>query len=476
MNIRLYSFSKRNKSSLRASTSGGTSYEVGIFNQCSIEHPVMIFDFEPFQYNYAYIPKWDRFYFINDWYFLDGQWIVNLTEDYLASFYDELRFTGAMVLYATGSDAIDSIIDKRIPVTSGVEITTKSASLSGMNWLTSGQGTPVLSITGKGSNGIYALSASDLPELIDGIDLWYDANISDYFDAIKQLAYGGSAMDNIKGAFALPFTINTGGVSERLTLGGYPCINGNNQYINGYRLIQYNQDASCNIQIPWKYSDWRRSSPYSSVKIFLPLAGLFTLSNEDIKNDNSLDVSYTFNRGSGDYSLTVKGHSSGNNVITYSSNCAMGLFLGSSGTDLGKIITGNAAAGLAVGGGIAALALGATGAAAVGAIGAIGGGLAASASATLEGLGGASSGIGGLSGGAAVNMGTDVKVFVESKGLSDTLVNIDTVMGTPAYRYQIIGNYSGYVQTDGMQFASSRATASEKNQINSLCDSGIYLE
>ena len=39
-----------------------------------------------------------------------------------------------------------------------------------------------------------------------------------------------------------------------------------------------------------------------------------------------------------------------------------------------------------------------------------------------------------------------------------------------------IGNHSGFVQTDGFQLASDFAYSSEKDQVNKLMDSGVYIE
>lgn len=475
MNVRLYkTFRKRVKSTLIPSNHPYTNMDIQLKDRCSVEYPVFIFSFDPFEINYIYVEKWERYYFKIDGVYDNGLWEVKFQEDYLGTFRTEILDTAAVIMYCYGSQ--DDIVDSRIPVKNEVQIDSKTASLSGMNWLISGAGTPILAITGKGSNGIYALDLSDISELLNGFDGWYNDNIPDYWTALKQLAYGGSAADNIKGAFALPFTINSGGVSEAINLGGYPARKSDGTAISGYKLLQYNIDADCTIQIPWRYTGWRRSSPYTQITIFLPLCGLFSISPESVKNDSSLYVKYTFNRSSGDFSVVVKGSSSGNTVITSSGNCAIGLFLGSAGSDIGKITTGvGAGLGSAIAGG-AALAFGASGAAAVGAALAIGGGLAGAAGATISGLGGLTDGSAGLSGGAAVNMGTDVKIFVTTKTLADHPLNLAIRIGKPFFKNDSVGNHVGYVQTDGFQLSSYKATSSEIEKINAYLDTGIYVD
>ena len=98
MNIKLYSLSKRNKSTIVVSSSG-TDVNVDIKDNCSVENPILLFDFEPTSYNYVYIPVWDRYYFISNWQYIVGLWEVSLTEDYLASYKDEILDTTAIIAY-----------------------------------------------------------------------------------------------------------------------------------------------------------------------------------------------------------------------------------------------------------------------------------------------------------------------------------------------------------------------------------------
>ena len=230
---------------------------------------------------------------------------------------------------------------------------------------------------------------------------------------------------------------------------------------------------SCNISIPWRYSDWRRSEPYTQIKLYLPLVGNVSISAEAAKNDGSMDITYAFNNTSGDINVIVKGHTSGVILNTSTTNGAAALHIGSSNTNVGKITA-------SVGGGIAAIGAGAatilTGGAAIPAALGIAGGLAAAASGTISGLGGYTDGSGGLGGSSAIALGTDIKCQVLTRELTDQQLNLSLKMGKPLFKNTQIGNYAGYVQTEGFQFESNRASSSEKDAINQLLDSGIYVE
>lgn len=470
MEIRLYSFSKRNKSTLITAGSGYT-LDAQIKDNCSVENPILILQFDPTSYNYVYIPQWDRYYFISGWKYVVGVWEISLTEDHLASFKAEILDTTAVIAYAHGSTA--DVVDKRIPVTADlIASNINSASLQGLNWLTGGNGAPILSITGVGSNGVYYITYTDTLSLLDGVDSWFTNNVPDFFTAIKQLIFGGSAANCIKDALTLCWIPSATFASENITLGNYPARDSNGNRIKGSRVVPI-ESHHATINIPWRYNDWRRSEPYSVVKLYLPLVGVVTISAEAAKNDSSLDVTYAFNNTSGEVNIKVVGHSSGIILNTSSANGAAALHIGSSNTNVGKIAA-------SVGGGLAAVAGGAatilTGGAAAPAVLGIGGGLAAAASGTLSGLSGYTDGSGGLGGSSAIALGTDILCQVLSRNLSDQQANISIRMGKPLFKNTKIGNYSGYVQTEGIQFASARASSAEKDAINALCDSGIYVE
>ena len=470
MQINLYSYSKKNKST-RLTTATPRIVEAQIKDNCTVENPLLLLDFEPVTYNYVYIPTWDRYYFISGWKYVVGLWEISLTEDYLAAFRSEILASSAIIAYAHGTDA--DIVDKRIPVNSKVTASSiNSASLSGINWLTGGLGSPILSITGKGSSGVYYITYTDTLELLDGVDSWFNDNVPDFFNAVKQLFYGGSAANCIKDSLTLCWIPTAFIRTENIYLGNYPARKANNTPIQG-KLVVPIETHSCNIAIPWRYSDWRRSEPYTQIRLYLPLVGNVSISAEAAKNDNSMDITYAFNNTSGDINVIVKGHTSGVILNTSTTNGAAALHIGSSNTNVGKI-TASVGGGLAAIGGAAATIL--SGGAAAPAILGIAGGLSAAAAGTISGLGGYTDGSGGLGGSSAIALGTDIKCQVLTRELTDQQLNLSLKMGKPLFKNTQIGNFAGYVQTEGFQFESIRASSSEKDAINQLLDSGIYVE
>ena len=475
MKIRFYQFAKRNKSSLNP-TSAYHEVDCQLKDATSVMTPVILLQtFIPFNFNYCYIPNWNRYYFISDSQSIDGMWEVALTEDLLASFKSEIGETSCNILYASGSTK--DIADTRIPVQATVLRKESSASLGFSLAPTTGR--IILGITGKGSFGVYVLqNRSDIKDLLDGIDTWWTNTVDTTIDSIKQCFFGGSASECVKSAFEIPIQFNASSIGdlENLVLGNYPCLKSDGStHIKGYRVYDPILDYAANVEIPWNYSDWRNTSGYTEVAMYIPMIGIISLPATELKNEMGLLVEYKINITSGDIAVIVRGKTMPEQRIyaTCSSNCALPTAFGSTGIDTNKVsqavVTGIGT--LAV----AASALATGGLSAVAAAG-IGGGLASTAAAIMQSLGGTGDGAGGLGGGATCALDDKVHCFVISKQLSDTQAHFNPIIGKPYMGVAKVNQFNGYVQTDVYQFASNRAYSSEKDIINSMLDSGIYYE
>lgn len=120
MQVILYTFSKRENSTKRPSDAG-TPYTGNLLDSCSILNPSIGFNFGgtgngPGAYNYAYIPEWNRFYWIDAWTWNPGLWIASMTVDALATWRDDI---GASTQYVVRSSARfnGDIVDALYPAT-----------------------------------------------------------------------------------------------------------------------------------------------------------------------------------------------------------------------------------------------------------------------------------------------------------------------------------------------------------------------
>lgn len=130
MNVILYSFSKRKNSTKIPTASTGTTISCQLKENCSVLNPTLIFNpgngafsnpFSPSQFNYANIPFFGRYYFVDDWTFLNGVWECRLSVDVLASFKTSIGTTSSYILRSSAASD-GTIIDGKYPATSEVTI------------------------------------------------------------------------------------------------------------------------------------------------------------------------------------------------------------------------------------------------------------------------------------------------------------------------------------------------------------------
>lgn len=103
MVINFYNFSKRTNSTMRP-TSGETQLPCQLKDPCGMLTPTFIIHNVPAAiapvWSYAYVPSFKRYYFINDWRWLNGVWECACAVDVLASFKTEI---GNLAEYVTRS-------------------------------------------------------------------------------------------------------------------------------------------------------------------------------------------------------------------------------------------------------------------------------------------------------------------------------------------------------------------------------------
>lgn len=96
MNVILWSFDKKKNSTARPTITDGTQFtNVQLKEETSVINPVLLFNpnstgmpvpFNPSYFNYCLISSFTKYYFIDDWQYLNGIWACYLKEDVLATF------------------------------------------------------------------------------------------------------------------------------------------------------------------------------------------------------------------------------------------------------------------------------------------------------------------------------------------------------------------------------------------------------
>ena len=103
LNLNLYSFSKKENSTKQPTLETAKLVQGILKEPCSIMTPIVRIerlpnDAMPFQYTYAKWVEANRYYFIEDWTWVNGLWEVRMKEDVLATFKTQIGNTTEYVL------------------------------------------------------------------------------------------------------------------------------------------------------------------------------------------------------------------------------------------------------------------------------------------------------------------------------------------------------------------------------------------
>lgn len=125
MEVIFYKFQKKENSTARPG--GGSSYNCVLKSVSSVMNPVIILDVGTVSrpdYNYAYIPDYERYYWVSDWTWLENRlWSGSLSVDVLATYKPEIAGSNLYVL-RSASDYDGAVVDDLYPITAEVSSNT----------------------------------------------------------------------------------------------------------------------------------------------------------------------------------------------------------------------------------------------------------------------------------------------------------------------------------------------------------------
>lgn len=463
MKVRFYkTMSKRNNSTKLPTAEPYTELDVCLKEATSIENPTLLISGNHFDYTYAYIADWSRYYFIrNILSTANGLTEIEMVEDYLASWKNSITSTIAYIAYSsTGWDK--NIVDSRI-----CSKTTKviRSTPNDPGWFDA-QGCFILSIIGKSgsANGFAASYVMDQLELstvcanLMAIDI--EARV------IKSIY---APFDCVISCTWLPVAYNTaksGTTDVNILFGDY------DSGITGHKLTYPTVKATqASITFNPTYTDFRAIQPFTSYALYIPNYGIVDLNASDIRDvleNSNLAVGYSIDIASGDMTVHI-----GNPVVqTLQFNIGVNCPISQTSTNMTGSIGGAAGT---VGGIAATIGFGLSGnipAAVASGVGA----LASAANTALNFNARSTSVKGGISGRSMIAWGTTFQL------IEYTMVTVDpdnsnyiAKHGRPVGFTHAISNHTGYVQTEGASVEIS-GLDSERNAINSLLNNGIYIE
>ena len=310
--VRLFTLSKRDNSTKRP-TGNGTEYSCIIKSGSGILHPTISLDLgkvnDPSQYNYAYIPAFGRYYFIEEWYFENALWTASMKVDVLATYKTEI---GNSTLYVMrcASEHNGDIIDTLYPAKSGCTFASDTKTNPWWDDLTFIVG--VVSRAGNmGSLAYYGMDATSIHTMCRNLLDNTVTETNGFSTADASLALQLSLVDPmqyIKSCMALPVSMTE--LANIGTLNEVYAFNWDTQ-VTGYKILlapYINKSFTFNIL---KHPDtasrgnYVNSDPFTKITLTLPPWGTIDIDTSVTCNASTLTAQIRIDPITGKAILTI---------------------------------------------------------------------------------------------------------------------------------------------------------------------------
>lgn len=472
INATFYAFAKKENSTARPS--GGTSIPIELKDATSVQRPVIMLKTQvnPYKFNYCYIQRFSRYYWVTDWETDGGLWTAYLQVDVLASWKTSIGSSSQYVKRAY-SDCDPDIIDvyprkagSNILVTTGS--TGLQSSLSSMLFVL-GVTSASTSHSTIGTTVYYGMSYSQIKSFIahlvsmsyntftditDNLAKW----ICDPFQWLKSVVVFPFTFGNVPGTWssttAVMFGADENGDAFSYSPGGYVYIISSAAPMTVTYSLSVPKHPGIDAQ-----HNYYQSEPYSNYAAVIPPFGRVSIPSSVLYDQSNLHCLIRVDPVTGGGSL----------------------YIGESNTHYGDILLAESQVGVSLPLDAAVVDLASAGWATL-----IGGGAAAVNTAVnggnLEGI--LTSFVDGAlmsmskvqtisSGGKLCDLGLDPLLFLEYF----TSVGQDpSHYGYPLSQTKTINTLSGFILCDHAEIAIANATYDEQRQIESYMMSGFFYE
>lgn len=298
MNITFYKFNKK-VNSLKVPTSSTTQESLScvLLDDVSITTPSIIVSEISYDYNYCYIPRFGRYYYIHDVVILNnGRYQYNLIVDVLASYRDEI-LNSSMYVKRSASQYNLFLPDDTWTHTTGFTESTSVIALPDYNeqgcyiiQIVSKEGT----ITANPASTMYCMTPSNLALLL--AHMFDSVNYTDIADFNLTATYF-NPFQYITSCKWYPFTVasmvDTSGTGNLLNV-KYGWYETN---IQARAVSNYGKRISVSISLPAN-NDWTdKDSNWSRLSLFVPFCGLTEIDTSFCGQTLTCTLDIDFNTG-----------------------------------------------------------------------------------------------------------------------------------------------------------------------------------
>lgn len=318
--VRLYSLSKRENSTKRPEGDGNLQRCI-LRRGSSLMTPVLEFDFgtdtdsNPIEYNYCYIPQFERYFFIEDWSFSGALWIASCVCDVLATYKTEIGATSLYILRASAASD-GAITDTLYPAKTGCSFETSTAATP---WTLEGGVYCCGVIDGDpsfGSISYLLVSGSTMNSVVNAMmsDAWLGNNgfqSADFSFALQKALV--NPLQYLVSCVYLPFAAS-GGSAHTFKPGGYQITIGSGLGTTAISPGGTTHKITRSLSIP-KHPQaasrgaYLNQAPYSVYTLTVPPFGCIDLDSTVLRNASSVtcEVSVDLPTGLGILTVTCNG-------------------------------------------------------------------------------------------------------------------------------------------------------------------------
>ena len=484
--INFSSGSKRENSTKQLSMN--SSHSCNFKNGCSMLNPTLLLELHDNQFpNYTAFKIGNRYYHVTNINSVRNN-IFEITGkiDALATYKAQILASTQYTCYSSVSGG-QWLADTRIPVLKNAQVAKRSGDIG---IVSESLGSFIVSVVGKTGCKTYALTATNLADLLASISDWEhdgieaasqiiqtSSEVSDVLASVGEALVNSGFIGNaysqapscIRSCIYVPFAAFLTEGSENIWLGNF------NTHVNG-RIVSPKPTKNLNntVSIPWHFADWRRAI-CEEVYLYLPFVGMVNIPSNEIVNETAFNVEMSATATDGCISYKVK---AGNQVIgTYGANCAINYAIGvNQQASAGEIMT------TAVQGIEKTVSSGVRAATSVTPSGIAGNATDAAFSAinaTYDTINIANSShistIGNIGGGAGLGLGLKLECFTVSHPTVIEPATMRQTMGVPTMKPLQLSSCTGFCQCANAH-VDIPGTSSERDAIDYYLNSGFYIE
>ena len=314
MDVRFWTFSKKYNSTKRPNSDDATTYDCDLKNGGSIVNPKIElnigFTSSPSAFNYAYIPNFQRYYYIDEWTFENGLWIGTMSTDVLATFKTYIGNSSLYILRAS-AEKDGRIIDTLYPCKTECDFV-DTAITNPYNQA----GCYVIGVVNKhgmyGSITYYAVTRASMAAILHSlisevIDSTNGFNTSDASYALQRSIV--DPVQYIKSAIWLPVPIQN--ITSDIIETPLPIYDWEVSNASGYRISNPSIIIRNTINLS-KHPDtnargnYVNVTPYTKAQIFYPPFGVVELDTTVTCNAESVNVDVYVDANTGEGNLIIE--------------------------------------------------------------------------------------------------------------------------------------------------------------------------